>query len=171
MGKKSKLTAQPLSISKKNIFISESLKTTHLLAASFAEKLQRGDIVFFIGELGSGKTAFIQGIVSYFGIKEYARSSSFIIASEYQIKNASENKEAGASKNKTKSCKLFHLDLYRLNSADLLNIGIEEYLDGQNIVLIEWAQRLEDLKIKPNWKIEMIYEGNFERKIIIERVK
>jgi tRNA threonylcarbamoyladenosine biosynthesis protein TsaE len=155
MAKNSKSNTRDLNISKtdskNNIFISKSDQETRLLGLKFASLLKKGDIVFFRGDLGSGKTTFIQGIVKYFGIKKYARSSSFIIANEYE----------------GNSCKIIHLDLYRLLSSDIFDIGIDEYLCSENIALIEWADRLENLRKNPNWTVEMLYIDENTREIKI----
>ncbi|MDR2426445.1 MAG: tRNA (adenosine(37)-N6)-threonylcarbamoyltransferase complex ATPase subunit type 1 TsaE [Endomicrobium sp.] len=135
-------------------FITKTPEQTRELGERFARKLKKGDIVFLKGELGSGKTTFTQGIVRSFGNKGFARSSSFILVNEY---NAGE-------------CNLFHLDLYRLSPANVWDMGIEEYLFGGNIAIIEWPDRLIGLKNDSKWNVE-IESFVDKRKIKIEKRK
>ncbi|MDR2860857.1 MAG: tRNA (adenosine(37)-N6)-threonylcarbamoyltransferase complex ATPase subunit type 1 TsaE [Elusimicrobiota bacterium] len=133
--------------------ISKSAKETREFGKEFAKFLKKGDIVFLKGNLGAGKTTFVQGITAAFGNDGFARSSSFILANEYK---------AG------QDIKLFHLDLYRLSPANVWDIGIEEYLYSENIAVIEWADRLVGAQNDNTWEIE--FESlEDERKIIIKR--
>ncbi|MDR2191334.1 MAG: tRNA (adenosine(37)-N6)-threonylcarbamoyltransferase complex ATPase subunit type 1 TsaE [Endomicrobium sp.] len=157
MAKNKKPSTQDLSISKKNIFITKSPKETTALGVCFAALLKKGDIVFLKGDLGSGKTTFTQGVSKAFGNKGFARSSSFMLANEYKGSNGAE--------------KLFHLDLYRLSPASVWDLGIEEYLYGGNISLIEWADRLTAGKNDNNWNIEFQTLDGGKRKITIEKIK
>ncbi|MCL2335765.1 MAG: tRNA (adenosine(37)-N6)-threonylcarbamoyltransferase complex ATPase subunit type 1 TsaE [Endomicrobia bacterium] len=137
----------------KQPILTSSPDETRELGAAFARLLKKGDIVFLKGDLGSGKTTFTQGVVSAFGNKGFARSSSFILVNEYDAED----------------CKLYHLDLYRLNPSSVWDIGIEEYLYGENIALIEWADRLEGAQNDNHWNVEIEYAGDETRKIKIER--
>ncbi|MCL1971729.1 MAG: tRNA (adenosine(37)-N6)-threonylcarbamoyltransferase complex ATPase subunit type 1 TsaE [Endomicrobia bacterium] len=154
MEKKRKQNTRDLNISKSETFITSVPQETRDLGGKFAKLLKRGDIVFLSGELGSGKTTFTQGIVKSFGNKGFARSSSFILVNEYSAV----------------TCKLFHLDLYRLNPADVRDLGLEEYLFSGNIAVIEWADRLADAQGDNTWKVEIEANGD-TRKIKIEKIK
>lgn len=133
-------------------FITSTDVETRNLGKSFAQILKPKDIVFFNGNLGAGKTTFIQGVMSYFGIKKFVRSASFMLVSEFE----------------SKFCNLYHLDLYRLDENNTADLGIDEYLFGDGISLIEWSDRLKHYNIKKRWEvnIEYIEEG---RKINIKR--
>lgn len=154
MEKKKKQNIQVTSTFKPGVFLTATPEETRLLGEKFAKALRSGDIVFLKGNLGSGKTTFTQGIVKAFGNKGFARSSSFMLVNEY-----------GAGE-----CKLFHLDLYRLNPATVWDLGIEEYLFSENIAVIEWADRLLGSQNDNTWSVEIEAEGN-ERKIKIEKRK
>ncbi|MDR1941700.1 MAG: tRNA (adenosine(37)-N6)-threonylcarbamoyltransferase complex ATPase subunit type 1 TsaE [Endomicrobium sp.] len=145
-----------ISISKKNVFITSSCAQTRKLGAAFASLLKIGDIVFLNGDLGSGKTTFTQGAVKAFGNKGFARSSSFMLVNEY-------NAFGGA--------KLFHIDLYRLEPSYIEDTGLEEYVDGKNITLIEWPQRLKRCASIKTWDINLQYLDEEKRKITIEKSK
>ncbi len=125
---------------------------TKKLARTFARKLKKGDIVGLIGELGSGKTIFTKGIADGMGIKELVTSPSFSILNIYQSKHA----------------KLFHFDLYRLNSKEEFeNIGYEEYFEGEGISIIEWADKCMDVLPLQCYLINFDYINKNKRRIAI----
>lgn len=133
--------------------ITENADQTRLLGAKFAKLLRKGDIVFLNGDLGCGKTTFVQGIVRALGNEGFAKSSSFTLISEY----------------KGKGGKLFHLDLYRLENVNIWDLGFEEYLYGGNITLIEWADRLLDIQGDKTWEIKFDYLAPDKRKITLQK--
>jgi tRNA threonylcarbamoyladenosine biosynthesis protein TsaE len=155
MVKNKKSNIVDLNTFKNNAFITKTSQETRNLAKKFAPVLKSGDIVFINGNLGSGKTTFIQGITQFFGNVGFARSSSFMFVNEY---SAFDN------------LKLFHLDLYRLKKSSIFDIGIEEYLYGENISLIEWPQRLVDGENENHWNITIENLTN-RRKIKIKKKK
>lgn len=109
--------------------ISHSPEETHKIAGSLIEKLPRDAIIALYGELGSGKTCFVQGIAISLGIKQAVTSPTFTIINEYK----------GA-------CPLYHIDLYRIHDPDeVLDLGFEEYFEMEGIKAIEWAERAGDL--------------------------
>jgi tRNA threonylcarbamoyladenosine biosynthesis protein TsaE len=154
MTKNKKSNIWDINISKKNVFITKTPEETRNLGMAFASVLKSGNIIFLKGNLGSGKTTFTQGVVKAFGNKGFARSSSFMLVNEYTAKN---------------NLKLFHLDLYRLDPSSVWAIGIEEYIYGDNISIIEWADRLIGAEKDNHWNVEIENLG-IERKIIIERL-
>ena len=96
----------------------------------FAASLQPGDVVALTGDLGAGKTCLVKGIALGLGVTQDVTSPTFTIIHEYRGGRLP----------------LAHIDLYRLNSErDALNIGIEDYLNGPGITVIEWAERIESL--------------------------
>ncbi|MCA6080338.1 MAG: tRNA (adenosine(37)-N6)-threonylcarbamoyltransferase complex ATPase subunit type 1 TsaE [Endomicrobium sp.] len=143
-----------INTSKKNFFITKTPKQTSNLGKKFAALLKSGDIVFLKGDLGSGKTTFVQGVVKAFGNKGFARSSSFMLVNEYDANGL----------------KLFHIDLYRLDPSSVWNIGIEEYLFSGNISLIEWADRLVGAENDSYWNVEIESTGS-NREVKIEKKK
>lgn len=102
-----------------------SVNDTATLASEFAEILEKGDVLLFTGEIGTGKTTFIQALANKLGIKELVTSPTFVI---HMLR------ESGR-------IPLSHVDLYRLNSDDEIeNIGFEEYYNAA-ITVVEWADR------------------------------
>ncbi|WP_413852821.1 tRNA (adenosine(37)-N6)-threonylcarbamoyltransferase complex ATPase subunit type 1 TsaE [Candidatus Ruminimicrobium bovinum] len=150
---KNKLKLTDLNTFNNKTFVTKSYVQTKELAKEFAKVLKPKDIVLFNGDLGAGKTTFIQGIMAYFGIKKFVRSASFMLVSEF----------------KAKDINLYHLDLYRLNTADIFGLGLEEYLFGNGISFVEWSQRLPDNSIKKYWQVNLEYIDDNTRKIKIRK--
>lgn len=100
---------------------------TEQFGSTVGRRLQRGDVIALVGELGAGKTTFVRGVASGTGLDPHIVSSpTFTFIQEY----------AGA-------LTLAHVDLYRLEqSRELADTGLTEYLNGDFVVLIEWADRL-----------------------------
>lgn len=98
----------------------------------FSERLRKGDIITFSGDLGSGKTEFIKGICQKMRVEEIVSSPTYTIINEYN----------GFMAN-NQPCVIFHLDLYRIKDiAELTEIGLDEILNDRNsIKLIEWSER------------------------------
>ncbi len=109
-------------------FISHSDAQTRRLGARLAALLEGGEVVCLEGELGTGKTCFVQGVGKGLGVTEPVLSPSFTLIREYRS-------NAGRPR-------LIHVDLYRLSEADIPGLGLEEYWVPDCIVVIEWADRL-----------------------------
>ncbi len=135
-------------------FMTDSAEQTKKLGKDFASALKKGDVVFFNGDLGAGKTTFIQGIMSKFGIKKFVRSASFMLVSEFAAKDVS----------------LYHIDLYRLGKTDVYDLGLDEYLFGKGIALVEWSERLTGFKDQKRWEIDIEYKDENKRNIMIKRI-
>jgi len=102
-----------------------SVEDTAALAYEFSEILEKGDILLFTGEIGTGKTTFIQALARNLGIKKSVTSPTFVIHMLW---------DSGR-------IPLSHVDLYRLNNDnEVENIGFEEYYDT-SITVVEWADR------------------------------
>ena len=101
---------------------------TKNFAKSLAKILKPKDIVVLTGELGSGKTKFVEGFLSYFGLENEISSPTFTIINEY----------------KNNDINIYHFDVYRLaDSSEFYEIGGDEYFDT-GICLIEWGELIED---------------------------
>lgn len=97
-------------------------------AKNLASKLQKKDVIVLTGELGSGKTKFVEGILSYFNLEDEISSPTFTIVNEY----------------KTTKFPIFHFDVYRLSDVfEFYEIGGEEYFEN-GICLIEWGELISD---------------------------
>ncbi len=132
-------------------FISNSEGETKKLATLFANELNNGDIIVLSGELGSGKTKFTEGFLSYFGLEEEISSPTFTIVNEYQKNDIN----------------IYHFDVYRLASIDeFYAIGGEQYFDN-GICIIEWGEIIKEAL--PSNYIHLSFERdliNEEKRII-----
>lgn len=133
-------------------FKSNSVKETIEFGRKFAEKLKDGDVVCLEGDLGAGKTHFVKGIASGFGIdQEKVNSPTFTLINEYYGE-----------------IPIFHFDCYRLKTIqEALEIGIEEYLYGEGVSVIEWPSKIKEIIPEYAIQIEIKHEGTSERGILI----
>ncbi len=138
-------------------FISHSPAETEALGEEWGRTAQRGLVIALSGDLGAGKTQLVRGLARGLGVTTRVHSPTFTLVNEY----------SGGR------LKLFHLDLYRLETPDQIHsAGIEEFLQPDGVAVIEWAERLEDGRWKMEdgkirkVKIEVISET--ERRIIYE---
>ena len=112
-----------------NYIISTSVDDTKELGYKFAGKLRKGDTLVLSGDLGSGKTIFVSGFLSFYGKEKEAASPTFTIVNEHNL---------------TKDLNLYHFDVYRLESGDeFLAIGGDEYF-SQGITIMEWGEKIKE---------------------------
>ena len=105
----------------------EGPEATWGVAAALAKRLPAGAVVALHGDLGAGKTTFVQGLAQALGVRSPVTSPTFALAAEYPLPD-------GRS--------LVHLDLYRLRGpADLDGIGFDDYLEANCLMAIEWPER------------------------------
>ena len=110
-------------------FISKSEQDTINFAKDFAKNLKNGDIIVLSGELGSGKTKFTEGVLTYFGLENEISSPTFTVVNEYKKENIN----------------IYHFDVYRLDDIDeFYAIGGEEYFES-GICIIEWGEIIEEI--------------------------
>lgn len=132
----------------------KSAKETQKFGQEFGNRLKGGEILALVGDLGSGKTTFVQGLAKGLGIKGRITSPTFILMREYSVHSAQD----------TGIRSLYHLDLYRFEGnveRELKNLGVEDlWGKRENIVVIEWADKTWDL-IPPS-AIWITFEGNGE---------
>jgi len=132
-------------------FLSSGPDETKDLGRKLGKKLKRGDVVCLYGELGSGKTVMVKGIASVFGINERdITSASFTIIAEYD-----------------NDVPFYHIDLYRVTAGKSSELGLREYLGGDGISVIEWAERAEDEIPEDSIKVSLNYKGDDIREIEI----
>lgn len=110
-------------------FVSKSEDETIEFAKSLASKLSAGDIVVLTGELGAGKTKFVEGFLTHFGLQNEISSHTFTIVNEYISEN---------------NTNIYHFDVYRLADVDeFYAMGGEEYFE-KGICLIEWGEIIKE---------------------------
>jgi len=133
--------------------ISSSQEDTKKIGRAIGKLLTAGDVVCLYGDLGSGKTCLAQGIIKGLDVAEdkYLRSPTFTLINQY--------------KGRMPAC---HLDLYRLdNINEIEDIGIEEHIHGDEVVIIEWAERMERLLPEKRIDIHISSININTRKIVI----
>ena len=111
-----------------------------------------GDVVALSGELGAGKTIFVQGLVRALGVTSGATSPTFVLVNEYRGR-----------------LPVHHVDAYRTASlAELLDLGVEEMMDGDGVTVIEWAERLEPVLPARAVRVRIAGVGDEPRHITID---
>lgn len=140
--------------------ISKSPIETEALGENWGRTAQRGLVIALSGDLGAGKTQLVRGLARGLGVATRVHSPTFTLVNEY-----------GGGR-----LKLFHLDLYRLETPEQIHsAGIEEFLQPDGVAVIEWAERLKDeLEMKTEEfrnrlrkvRIEVLSET--ERRIVYE---
>ena len=134
------------------LFECKSEQATMDLARKIGKESQPGDIICLKGELGAGKTHFVKGFVTAFGIPQEAVSSpTFSIIQEY-----------------SGTVPIYHFDFYRLeNVREALEIGSEEYFYGEGVSIIEWPERIEAILPDDVKQISIAAINNTTRQITI----
>jgi tRNA threonylcarbamoyladenosine biosynthesis protein TsaE len=133
---------------------SRSPEETRRLAVALSPLLRPGDVVSLGGDLGAGKTTFVQGLAVGLGIRDRVTSPSFVLLKEY----------LGGR------YPLIHMDVYRLERMqEVVDLGYDEFLDPSHIVVVEWGDMVEPLLPKEHLSIQMSY-GNDEshREIVLQ---
>jgi len=120
--------------------ITKSPEETKNLAVELAKELRPGAVLALHGDLGSGKTCFVQGLAEALGVKEIVNSPTFAIINEYRG-----------------SIKLYHVDLYRVKSAaEAEALGMDEFLGVDGITAIEWPEIIS--RLLPEDTIHVYFE-------------
>ncbi len=133
--------------------VSHSPDETAAWGRKLGALLEAGDVVALIGELGAGKTALAQGIARGLGVPEdsYIASPTFTLINEYQGR-----------------VPLYHLDFYRIDDPfDCASLGLEEYLGGAGVALIEWADKIAVLLPGDHLRVMLAYLDETTRRAVL----
>jgi tRNA threonylcarbamoyladenosine biosynthesis protein TsaE len=154
------------------IFKTTDSKQTQKLGEILTKDLKGGEIICLVGELGSGKTTFTQGLLKGLKIKGPHTSPTFLIMKQYHITRNIKH-ETKEKKMLHASCFMFHdvyhIDAYRINSNDIINLGWEEIMaNPKNIVIIEWADRIKKIIPKNSLWINFKWLDENKREIILK---
>ena len=132
---------------------SHSESETRAIAAALAPTLMPGSVILLSGDLGAGKTAFVRGLAAGLGLDpDEVTSPTFTIVHEYRGGRLP----------------LIHVDLYRLDRAELDDIGLDQDLAEEGVTAVEWAERLTR-GITDAVAVRIADEGGDQRSITIER--
>ncbi len=138
------------------IIETRSAEETYQLGFEIGQKAEAGQVYTLVGDLGVGKTVFTQGLAKGLEIKEAISSPTFTIVQIYEDGRLP----------------FYHFDVYRIGDiSEMDEVGYEDYIYGEGVTLIEWANLIEE--ILPTKRIEIIIEKDLEqgfdyRKITIE---
>ena len=140
------------------IIETRSPEDTFALGEKIGRESKKGQVYTLVGDLGVGKTVFTQGLAKGLGIDEAISSPTFTIIQEYQGTRIP----------------FYHFDVYRIGDVEEMDeIGFDDYIYGEGVCLIEWANLIEE--ILPEHRTEIIIEKDLEqgfeyRRITIEEV-
>ena len=136
-------------------FISHSPAETESLGEAWGRAATRGRIIALSGDLGAGKTQLVKGLARGLGVTVRVHSPTFTLVNEY-----------GGGR-----LRLFHLDLYRLESPEQIHsAGLEEYLQPDGVSVIEWADRMtnDEWRMTNLRTVRIEVLGETERRIVYE---
>jgi tRNA threonylcarbamoyladenosine biosynthesis protein TsaE len=132
------------------IIVTHSESETRELGRMLATILRPGDVLLLVGGLGTGKTCLAKGLASGLGVKERVLSPTFTLLREYMGR-----------------LPLYHLDAYRLEGPwDLYDIGVEEYLDGDGVLMVEWGDRARKFFGRNYLEIGLEFAGDEQERLI-----
>ena len=135
------------------IIETNSSQETKELGKKMAERAKPGDVFTLVGDLGVGKTVFTQGIAEGLGIDEPVNSPTFTIVQEY---------ESGRMP-------FYHFDVYRIGDPEEMDeIGFDDYIYGDGLCLIEWADLIEE--ILPEKRVAIRIEKDLEKGFDYRRI-
>ncbi|MDQ3752529.1 MAG: tRNA (adenosine(37)-N6)-threonylcarbamoyltransferase complex ATPase subunit type 1 TsaE [Actinomycetota bacterium] len=118
-------------------FVTRAAGETRMLGEALAPELAPGDVIALGGELGAGKTVWVQGVAAGLGVSARVTSPTFTLAHEYRGRH-----------------RLLHVDVYRLESfGELVDLGFEEWLESNAIMVVEWGDAVGPLL--PDHRLEV----------------
>ncbi|MSQ41342.1 MAG: tRNA (adenosine(37)-N6)-threonylcarbamoyltransferase complex ATPase subunit type 1 TsaE [Dehalococcoidia bacterium] len=127
--------------------ITTSPEGTQEVGRALGTAARAGDVFLLSGGLGVGKTCLTQGIAWGVGVQEHARSPTFVLVTEYRGR-----------------LPVYHMDLYRIDHLnEVLDLGLDEYLFGQGVCVIEWAEKAPEAFPADHVSVQMEEEGETQR--------
>ena len=155
----------------------KSLKDTKKFAEEFLQMALGGDrernVVLLQGELGAGKTTFSQFLLETIGAEGPFTSPTFVIMKKYNLRNDKKQKSNGYYHTTVHSGveSIYHLDCYRVDEESVLDLGWEEIItDKNNLVLVEWPEKIKNIWPKKYWLLKFEY-GETESGRVIEVIR
>ena len=132
------------------VIVTHSVEETKLIAKKLIHELSVGDVVLLSGDLGAGKTTFVGGIMEELGYKDHVISPTFnILKCYFEV-----------------TPHIYHIDAYRLEDQNI-DIGLEEYIEGDGIAFIEWPKFIEPLIPNKHLNIVITRVDDNTRQIVI----
>ena len=131
--------------------VTQDPEETIQLGEHFATFVEKGDVFSFVGELASGKTTFIKGILKGLNFDKPVTSPTFTLVNEYDAKFP-----------------VIHIDCYREDEQERwIRLGINDYMDEKNIVIIEWADKMKSLLPINTIQIQFSHKSINSREIFL----
>ena len=131
--------------------VTQDPQETIKLGEHFATFVEKGDVFAFVGELASGKTTFIKGILKGLNFDKPVTSPTFTLVNEYDAKYP-----------------VIHIDCFREDKLERwIKLGINDYMDEENVVIIEWADKMKSLLPINTIQIQFSHKSITSRKIIL----
>ena len=133
--------------------VSTSVDDTLNIGRRLAASLHGGDTVLLRGELGAGKTVLARGLAQGLGFSHFRGSPTFTLVNEYDGPKP-----------------MYHLDLYRLNEVDVADLGLEDYLSPDSVLVIEWPERARGYLAglgRRHWVVDLQHDGEERRRVRI----
>lgn len=131
--------------------ITMDVEETIKLGEQFSDFIERGDVFAFVGELASGKTTFIKGILKGLDFKKSVTSPTFTLVNEYDAKFP-----------------VIHIDCYREDELERwIKLGLNDYFSDENIVIIEWADKMQSLLPDNTFQVHFSHKSLNSREIIL----
>lgn len=132
--------------------VTRNPRQSQALGALMGRLARPGDVVLLVGPLGAGKTCLVQGLARGLGVQDQVVSPTFTLVREYQGR-----------------IPLYHIDLFRIEStAEAQELGLEDYLGGQGLCAVEWADRAMEALPQEHLLVTLDYQGERERLIYLE---
>ncbi len=121
----------------------KTLSQLKAVAEQLSKQIKPGELVYLKGDLGAGKTTFTQFYLQYCGVKQHVKSPTYTLYETYQVAEQ----------------KYIHMDLYRLTDPEeLYFLGIEDIINGQYIILVEWPGKGQGVLPEADWIIDFQLE-------------
>lgn len=147
-----------MNISDEKVIYTYSADETYAFAKTMGEEAKAGEVYCLIGDLGTGKTVFAQGFAAGVGVTDTVNSPTFTIVQVYEDGRIP----------------FYHFDVYRIGDPEeMFEVGYDEYVSGDGVCLIEWADMIEDILPKTYCRVIMnkdMNEGTDYRKIVIQKI-
>ena len=144
--------------SDEKIIYTRGADETYKFAKTLGESAKAGEVYCLIGDLGTGKTVFAQGFAAGVGVTDTVNSPTFTIVQVYEDGRIP----------------FYHFDVYRIGDPEeMFEVGYDEYVSGDGVCLIEWADMIEDILPKKYYRIFIekdMNEGPDYRRIIMQRI-
>lgn len=127
-------------------FISHSSEETREIATAFVQGLQAPALIRLLGDLGAGKTCFVQGLAAGLGWNRAVTSPTYGLVQEFSTQPP-----------------LIHADLYRLTQAhEIWELGLEEWMEEEALIAVEWSERVPDFWPADAWWVELMSTDDSE---------